>query len=268
MLGTDSTGRSRPILPCLSGGPSASGTRWTIPTWSTRRASWPRGSRQDLPTLGVCLGAQLMASALGSRVYPGERKEIGWGRLDPRGRAAATPLRHLADAPVLHWHGDTFDLPDGATPLASSPLTRTKRSPWADRSRSSSTRRSRAPRSSGGSWGTRSSSAQAGIDVPRLRSDSHRHALAAARAGRALIDEYVASLSEAPEPQGPDGLADRGDGLKRDLALLVGRHHPDLDARVIRRDEPRLRGPFLVAGGIDARSEILESRDRLLAHVA
>jgi GMP synthase (glutamine-hydrolysing) len=75
----------------------------------------------DQPTLGICLGGQLMAKALGSRVFPGPTKEIGWGRVELTSAGQASSLSPLAEtrAVVLHWHGDTFDLPDGAVRLAS-----------------------------------------------------------------------------------------------------------------------------------------------------
>ncbi len=71
-------------------------------------------ARRDRPTIGVCLGAQLMALVAGAAVTPGNR-EVGYGTVDltEAGRAAAR--RALACNPVRDWHADTFDLPSGAT---------------------------------------------------------------------------------------------------------------------------------------------------------
>lgn len=79
--------------------------------------------RDGRPTLGICLGAQIMAAAAGARVYPGGRQEVGWYpiRFDPA--AAADPVlgRLIDDSNIFfHWHGDTFDLPPGARPLGGS----------------------------------------------------------------------------------------------------------------------------------------------------
>ena len=82
-----------------------------------------RALESSIPSVGVCLGAQVMAKILGSEVYPNPVREVGWYDLDMTAAADADPLfSELAGREVvLQWHGDTFDLPDGAVLLASSP---------------------------------------------------------------------------------------------------------------------------------------------------
>jgi len=72
------------------------------------------------PTLGVCFGAQIMASALGERVYKGDSTQVGFREVVPTTAGENSPVRHFAGVPVMEWHGDTFDLPAGATLLAGS----------------------------------------------------------------------------------------------------------------------------------------------------
>lgn len=74
----------------------------------------------DRPTLGVCFGAQMIAAALGAEVYAGATKEVGFHPVRLHSTALESPLRHLTDVPILHWHGDTFTLPDNVELLASS----------------------------------------------------------------------------------------------------------------------------------------------------
>ncbi len=72
------------------------------------------------PVLGICLGAQLLARALGAPVYPSPAKEIGWFDIHPTAEAAGDPLFSVLEPTetVFHWHGETFDLPPGASRLA------------------------------------------------------------------------------------------------------------------------------------------------------
>lgn len=72
------------------------------------------------PTLGICLGSQLIAAGLGARVYPGDSKEIGFAPVTLTEGGRSSPLAAITEGQaVLHWHGDTFDLPAGADLLAS-----------------------------------------------------------------------------------------------------------------------------------------------------
>ncbi|MBG7621940.1 glutamine amidotransferase [Herbaspirillum sp. AP02] len=111
-------------LVVVLGGPIAVYDAEAYP-WLRAETAWLRARLlEDLPTLGIGLGAQLMAAALHARVYPGScGKEIGWGGLQPGPHVAELPCLHELveqQTPVLHWHGDTFDLPQGARLLASS----------------------------------------------------------------------------------------------------------------------------------------------------
>ena len=109
-------------LVVLLGGPIGVYERDRYPFLVDEQRALERRVRERLPTLGVCLGAQLMAAALGAKVYPGGRKEIGWAPLQLTREGMATCVRHLEGQAVLHWHGDTFDLPDGCARLASTPM--------------------------------------------------------------------------------------------------------------------------------------------------
>ena len=82
------------------------------------------------PLLGICLGAQLIARALGARVRPMGRKEIGFAPLQLTPEGLASPLATLGAQPVLHWHGDQFELPAGMPRWPARRCVRIRPSSW------------------------------------------------------------------------------------------------------------------------------------------
>jgi GMP synthase (glutamine-hydrolysing) len=107
------------------GGPMSVSQSERYPHLRAERALLERALVEGAPVLGICLGSQLLAAALGARVYAGERPEIGWGEVALRPAAADDPLFRGAPSrfAALHWHGDVFDLPAGARALAHSSQT-------------------------------------------------------------------------------------------------------------------------------------------------
>jgi GMP synthase (glutamine-hydrolysing) len=107
----------------VMGGPMNVDEVERFPALAAEREWLAEAVRRELPVLGICLGAQLLARALGAEVRAGEGPEIGFAPVtvsDPDDPV----LGGLAPSTdVLHWHGDVFDLPDGAQPLASSERT-------------------------------------------------------------------------------------------------------------------------------------------------
>ncbi|HVA55274.1 MAG TPA: glutamine amidotransferase [Gammaproteobacteria bacterium] len=77
--------------------------------------------KHQVPTLGICLGSQLMAHALGARIHKNRSVEIGWKSLTLTSAGQDSSLQHFR-RPVFHWHGESFDLPAGARHLASTDL--------------------------------------------------------------------------------------------------------------------------------------------------
>jgi len=121
-----------PALTVVLGGPIAAYDDLSYPTLKPLLALLEKRIAAGRPTLGICLGAQLIARVLGANVYAAEHKEIGWSPLTLTEAGRRSPVRHLDGSltSVLHWHGDTFDLPPGAVRLASTQVCENQAFAW------------------------------------------------------------------------------------------------------------------------------------------
>lgn len=109
-----------PDLLIMMGGPMGVYEQDIYPWIGCQLRRLTRRLAADRPTLGVCFGAQMIAQALGGEVYAGPRKEVGFHPVTVHDHIADNPLLPIAGQPILHWHGDTFTLPDNVELLASS----------------------------------------------------------------------------------------------------------------------------------------------------
>ena len=186
-----------PDLVVMMGGPMS--------VYETERHPWivcqleriRRRLAADRPTLGVCLGAQMIAAALAAPVERGPAKEVGFAPVSLAPAATQSPLRHLDGVPLLHWHGDRFALPQGTEHLASSALTphqafRRGRNLLALQFHAEM---GEDPRF--GSWLAKwpEDVADAGCCPQALAADHAEHGPVAVKAGQSMIAEWLAALN-------------------------------------------------------------------------
>lgn len=149
------------------------------------------------PLLGICLGAQLMARALDARVAPLSHgcKEIGFGPLTLTQAGRHSPLAALQGLPVLHWHGDQFDLPAGRPSLATTVLCPHQAFMPHAAALALQFHLEADPRRIE-QWlvGHAAELSQAGVDIPALRADAARHGPALAAALARVLDAWLEGL--------------------------------------------------------------------------
>ena len=106
------------------GGPMSVNQADELPHLITEMKLIETAMNRNLPVLGICLGAQLIAKTLGAAVYPNKEKEIGWYDVSPTGEAEKDPLlvEFKKTEKIFQWHGETFDIPKSTIHLAFSSL--------------------------------------------------------------------------------------------------------------------------------------------------
>jgi len=104
----------------VMGGPMSVHDEHEFAWLASEKAFIHRCIQQNIPILGVCLGAQLLAHCMGASIYQGKQKEIGWFPIQATTTAPSQSFVFPESIEVFHWHGETFDLPYGTRLLAQS----------------------------------------------------------------------------------------------------------------------------------------------------
>ena len=190
---------AHPDLLVLLGGPMGVYERDKHPWIAGELERIARRLAAGRPTLGVCFGSQMLAAALGAQVYRGPVNEVGFHPLTIADTLAAAPLRHLAGVPVLHWHGDTFDLPAGAELLASTARYPHQAFAFGRHALALQFHAEMGLDPQFHVWtarGTRFIEA-AGTSAAQLTADHARHGARVVAAGQAMLAEWLAALEQA-----------------------------------------------------------------------
>lgn len=195
LVGVDADAAARADLLVVMGGPFGAYEMQVYPYLADEIAAIRARIAAGAPLLGVCLGAQLIAAALDCAVFRGPAPEIGWHTVALTEAGHGSPLRQLDGVPVLHWHGDTFDLPEGADLLATTPAYRNQAFSLGPRLLALQFH----PEQDGRDFehwilGEDRGLARHGLTVPRLREAGRVHGPAAGRAGKAMLAEWLGGL--------------------------------------------------------------------------
>lgn len=183
-----------PDLMVVLGGPIGATDEASFPFLKAELKAVERRLAADRPLLGLCLGAQIMARVLGARVYANPNgKELGWSELSLTPAGEDSVLAALTGAAVLHWHGDTFDLPHGADWLASTPQTPHQAFAWGQRALALQFHAEVTARGLErwfvGHWGEISTTP--GLSLAELRAETARNAPLIQARGRAVLGQWV-----------------------------------------------------------------------------
>ncbi|WP_224702151.1 glutamine amidotransferase [Devosia aquimaris] len=185
-----------PDLLVVLGGPIGVYEEGAYPFLTREKALIAARVASHRPVLGICLGAQLLATALGAKVCPSGLKEIGFAPLTLTADGHAGPLRHLDGLPVLHWHGDTYTLPEGAVHLAASTLVEQQAFALGRNLLALQFHVEADAQAGFERWlvGHASELASAGIDVTALRQDAGRFGAPLAAAAGKMLEDWLDGL--------------------------------------------------------------------------